>query len=200
MGNKGDVDDTPKDMEEPDDFPAQDADATDDQWLINAATHSDKAANLPPADICKVLSSASSHPNSGTRFVPGTKPPSKLGSLNPGEQIEINGKKYRQVNMHASYSVSAHKSSTCGSLVDHGANRGVTGVNVHIINKTDCFVDVWGIDNYQIVDIPIITAGGVVNTQHGPAIAIMHQYAYTGKGKTIHSCGQLEWYKNDVND
>jgi hypothetical protein len=28
----------------------------------------------------------------------------------------------------------------------------------------------------------------------------MHQYAYTGKGKTIHSCGQLEWYKNDVNN
>jgi hypothetical protein len=28
----------------------------------------------------------------------------------------------------------------------------------------------------------------------------MHQYAYTGKGKTIHSCRQLEWYKNDVND
>jgi hypothetical protein len=24
--------------------------------------------------------------------------------------------------------------------------------------------------------------------------------SYTGKGKTIHSCGQLEWYKNDVND
>ena len=50
------------------------------------------------------------------------------------------------------------------------------------------------------MDIPIVTAGGVVNTQRGPAIAIMHQYAYTGKGKTIHSCGQLEWYKNDVND
>jgi hypothetical protein len=28
----------------------------------------------------------------------------------------------------------------------------------------------------------------------------MHQYAYTGKGKTIHSCGQLEWYKNDANN
>jgi hypothetical protein len=31
-------------------------------------------------------------------------------------------------------------------------------------------------------------------------IAILHQYVYTGKGKTIHSCGQLEWYKNDVDD
>ena len=71
---------------------------------------------------------------------------------------------------------------------------------MRIINKTDRFVDVRGIDNHQIVDIPIVTAGGVVNTQRGPVIAVMHQYAYTGKGKTIHSCGQLEWYKNDVND
>jgi len=45
-----------------------------------------------------------------------------------------------------------------------------------------------------------VTAGGVVKMQHGPAIAILHQYAYTGQGKTIHSSGQLEWYKNDVND
>jgi len=45
-----------------------------------------------------------------------------------------------------------------------------------------------------------VTAGGVVKTQHGPAIAILHQYTYTGQGKTIHSSGQLEWYKNDVND
>jgi hypothetical protein len=28
----------------------------------------------------------------------------------------------------------------------------------------------------------------------------MHQYAYTGKGGTIHSSGQLEWCGNNVND
>ncbi len=61
-------------------------------------------------------------------------------------------------------------------------------------------VNVRGIDNHQITNIPIVTAGGVVKTQHGPAIAILHQYAYTGQGKTIHSSGQLEWYKNDIND
>ncbi len=61
-------------------------------------------------------------------------------------------------------------------------------------------VNVRGIDNPQITNIPIVTAGGVIKTQHGPAIAILHQYAYTGQGKTIHSSGQLEWYKNDVND
>ena len=28
----------------------------------------------------------------------------------------------------------------------------------------------------------------------------MHQYAYTGQGKTIHSSGQLEWFQNKVDD
>ncbi len=42
-----------------------------------------------------------------------------------------------------------------------------------------------------------MAAGEVIKTQHGPAIAILHQYAYTGQGKTIHSSGQLEWYKNN---
>jgi hypothetical protein len=52
----------------------------------------------------------------------------------------------------------------------------------------------------MIKDITIGTVGAVINTQHGEVIAIMHQYAYTGKGGTIHSSGQLEWCGNDVND
>ncbi len=43
-------------------------------------------------------------------------------------------------------------------------------------------------------NLPIVTVGGVVQSQHGPVIVIMNQYAYTGQGKTIHSSGQLEWF------
>lgn len=64
----------------------------------------------------------------------------------------------------------------------------------------DRFVNICGIDNHEITEIPIVTAGGVVCTQHGDVIAIMHQYAWHGKGKTIHSSGQLEFFQNDVND
>jgi hypothetical protein len=52
----------------------------------------------------------------------------------------------------------------------------------------------------MIKDVLIGTVSAVVNTQRGEVIAIMHQYAYTGKGGTIHSSGQLEWCGNDVND
>ena len=61
-------------------------------------------------------------------------------------------------------------------------------------------VDVSGIDSHEVRDLPIVSVGGVVQSQRGLVIAIMHQYALLGEGKTIHSCGQLEWYKNDVND
>jgi hypothetical protein len=52
----------------------------------------------------------------------------------------------------------------------------------------------------MIKDVPIGTVGTVVNTQRGEVIDIMHQYAYTGKGGTIHSSGQLKWCGNEVND
>jgi hypothetical protein len=74
------------------------------------------------------------------------------------------------------------------------------GDDVRVVNRTGRQVDVQGIDNHQIVDIPIVTAGAVVKSQCGEVIIVMHQYTYTGKGKTIHSSGQLEWYKQEVDD
>jgi len=116
---------------------------------------------------------------------------------NASEEITVNGKTYRQVHLHT-YSVSASKSSSTQSLVDRGANGGIGGSDVRVIHKTHCSVDVQGINNHQMVDIPIATVGGVINTQRGEVIAILHQYA--GVGTSIHSPAQLEWYRNDVND
>jgi hypothetical protein len=71
---------------------------------------------------------------------------------------------------------------------------------VRVIFCTSHTVDIKGIDNHHVNNICIGTVGGVVNTQKGPVIAIMHQYVLLGKGASIHSPSQLEWYKNDVND
>jgi hypothetical protein len=71
---------------------------------------------------------------------------------------------------------------------------------VRVIFRTSRTVDIKGIDNHHVNNIGIGTVGGVVNTQKGPVIDIMHQYALLGKGASIHSPSQLEWYKNDVND
>ncbi len=114
------------------------------------------------------------------------------------------GDKWKDIlggQLHSTYSVSASYSSATQSLVDHGANGGIGGSDVWIIYKTPHHsVDVQGINNHQMIDIPIATVGGVINTQCREVIAIMHQYAYTGLDTSIHSSAQLNWYKNDVND
>jgi hypothetical protein len=99
------------------------------------------------------------------------------------------------------YQVSNHKQMMLPlALIDHGANSGVAGSDTWLIDQSLCSVHIQGIDDHMIKDIPIGTVGAVINTQHGEVIAIMHQYAYTGKGSTIHSSEQLKWCGNDVND
>jgi hypothetical protein len=58
-------------------------------------------------------------------------------------------------------------------------------------------LNVLHIEDHHIVDVPIVAAGSVMGMKQGPVVAIMHQHAFAGKGKTIRSFSQLEWYKND---
>ena len=122
-----------------------------------------------------------------------TTPPTGIRSL-------LSTTKTRKANTHVIYRVSSHNSKNDVSLVDRGANGGVAGDDIRIISRTHRNVIIQGIDNHQINDIPIITAGGVISTQRGKVIAIFHQYAYTGKGSSIHSSGQIEWNANKVDD
>ncbi len=64
-----------------------------------------------------------------------------------------------------------------------------------MLHKTGRFVDIAGIENHTLNDLEIVTAAGVVSTTTGQAILILHQYAYLGQGKTIHSAAQIEHYK-----
>ncbi len=54
-------------------------------------------------------------------------------------------------------------------------------------------MDVEGIDNHRITDIRIVTAGALVDTNRGPVILIMNQYAHAGKGKTIPLSRPVRW-------
>ena len=133
---------------------------------------------------------------------PTSRPPSHLSSqtTSPKPEIEINGVKYRLAYTHVVYDVSKHHSSKQESLVDRGANGGIAGADVRVISKSpDRVVNIQGIDNHEITDIPIVTAGGVAQSQHGEIIVILNQYAYHGKGKSIHSCVQLKAFETDVN-
>ena len=98
------------------------------------------------------------------------------------------------------YNVSRASAVPDHALVDRGANGGIAGENVRVFAITDRKVSVSGIDNHRMDNLNIVSAGGVVKTQRGDAIAIMHQYAHNPMGKTIHSSVQLEDFKNAVDE
>ena len=116
--------------------------------------------------------------------------------------VKQKGPPPRESNNHTQrYHVSAHASkSSRGSLIDRGANGGIIGNDARITLQHQREVDVTGIDNHELNALKIVDAAARVITQHGPAIVIMRQYAFHGIGRTIHSAGQFEHYKNMVDD
>jgi hypothetical protein len=96
----------------------------------------------------------------------------------------------RHVNLaQLQYHVSFHDSLPIKnlSLVDQGANGGVSREDVRVIFRTNRTVDIKGIDNHHVSNIDIGTVGGVVNTQKCPAIAIIQQFALLGERASVHS-------------
>ena len=61
-----------------------------------------------------------------------------------------------------------------------------------------CFVNIEGINNHVMEQNPTVTVGGVTNSNKGPIILVMNQYALSGKGTSIHSLPHMEWYNVDV--
>ena len=68
----------------------------------------------------------------------------------------------------------------------------MAGNSVKVLNKKGRTIDVQEINNHQITNIPIATVAGIVNTQCGEMILIMHEYTYISNAKTFHSSAQLE--------
>ena len=44
----------------------------------------------------------------------------------------------------------------------------------------------------------MVTAATLLNTSQGKVIGIFNEYAYLGKGSSVHSSGQLEWFKTKL--
>ena len=104
------------------------------------------------------------------------------------------------INKPHIYHVSKHSSSHYGSLIDRGANGGLAGSDVRILERTGRTVSVTGIDNHELPGLDIVTCAALLHTNHGKVVLIMHEYAYYGRGNIIHSPGQIEWFQNTCDD
>ena len=91
-----------------------------------------------------------------------------------------------------------HANHTNQQLVDRGANGGLAGSDMRVIHRTYRKINIQGIDNYEVTGLDVVTAATLLNTSQGKVIGIFNKYAYLGKGSSIHSSGQLEWLKTNV--
>ena len=111
----------------------------------------------------------------------------------------LSAKRSRQIQVCKHY-IFQHANHTNNQLVDRGANGGLAGSDMRVIYKTHCKINISGIDNHDVTGLDVVTAATLLNTSLGKVIGIFNEYAYLGKGSSIHSSGQLEWFKTLVDE
>ena len=106
----------------------------------------------------------------------------------------------REMNAHITYHAAQAKQAKHGSLVDRGANGGLAGSDFRILSTSPRKCTVTGIDYHEIPGLDLVQCAALVQTNHGVVNLIINEYAYYGRGHSIHSSGQREWYTNTVDD
>ena len=106
----------------------------------------------------------------------------------------------RTINHHFTYHVVQASQAKHGSLAGRGANGGLSGSDVRILSRSSRKCNVTGIDSHELQGLDVVQCAALIETNHGIVNLIMNEYACYGKGHTIHSSGQIEWFKNSVDD
>jgi hypothetical protein len=112
----------------------------------------------------------------------------------------IDGRTYTLSYCDRTYSIHQNLQRPCGSLIDGGANGGLSGSDVVVLSETLFTVDVTGIAENTLQKVPVCTVAGHIQTQHGPIIGVFHQNAHHDTGKAIHSVSQLRHFGIIVDD
>jgi hypothetical protein len=99
------------------------------------------------------------------------------------------------------YSIGQHDVTTMEyALIDRGANGGICGDDMSVLEGSERFVDVSGLAGNKGSQLRIVTAQALITTHKGEAIATFHQMALLGKWKSILLCLQMEAFGVDIND
>ena len=106
----------------------------------------------------------------------------------------------RQMNAHIAYHVAQATQPKHRSLVDRGVNGCLIGSDVRVLSTSFRKCTVTGIDNHEIPGLDLVQCAALIQTNHGMVNLIMNEYAYYGRGHSIHSSGEIEWYTNSVDD
>ena len=105
----------------------------------------------------------------------------------------------RKIQVHHRY-VFARANQSTNHSIDRGANGGLAGADMRILQKTHRKINIVRIDDHELTGLNVVTAAAFLDTQKGPIIGIFHEYAHLGKGRSIHPAGQMEWINCKVDD
>jgi hypothetical protein len=136
-------------------------------------------------------------------LIPRQKYMTQAANLGPDE-VEYDGITYKICMAELmTYHISASHLQEHGALVDHGTNGGIAGANCCIIKTADQaehYVNIKGIGDHVIAKRCLVSVGAVTQSNQGPVIVLMHQYALVEDGMSIHSSLQKEWNQVSVDD
>ena len=85
-------------------------------------------------------------------------------------------------------------------MIDRGANGGLAGSDMRVLNHTGHKINIVGIDFHELTGHDVVTAASLLDTNPCKVIGIFNEYAFLGKGNSIHSPGQMEYFKTRVDD
>jgi hypothetical protein len=115
-------------------------------------------------------------------LIPRQKYIAKAANLGPDE-VEYDGVTYK-------ICTAEH-----GALSDHGTNGGIAGANCQVIKTADqveCYINIEGIGDHMIAKRHLVLVHAITQSNQGPVIVLMHQYALVEDGTSIHSSLQME--------
>ena len=113
--------------------------------------------------------------------------------------LSINGANTR---MHkTSYIFTKAKTNlSLHQLIHRGANGGLAGSDMQVLHHTEHKIKIVGIDNHELTGLDVVTSVSLPDTDQGKFIGILNEYTSLAKGSSIHSPGQMEYFKTRVDD
>ena len=157
-------------------YPQDDSDPAT-HLIHQAMTSTD--LNHPASDLSNVLSNAASKTS---------------------KKVSFKQNEHKQKVHMTQYMFSRKSTYTGNQLIDRGANGGLAGADMRILSKTGRNITIAGIDNHELTGLPIVTCAAKFETNDGPIVGIFNEYAYYGKGQSIHAPCQLEHYGLSVDE
>jgi hypothetical protein len=130
-------------------------------------------------------------------LIPRQKYIAKAANLGPDE-VEYDGVTYKICTAElTTYHIFASHFQEHGALSDHGTNGGIAGANWQVIKTADqveCYINIEGIGDHMIAKrhLACLWVHAITQSNQGPVIVLMHQYALVEDGTSIHSSLQME--------